>query len=134
MRRHVRKRSYAPEAHGPGLAHDRPALLACLAWLAYSSYSSPRLQIQSKSTAISRTCQTLCAADCRTARCASQKHPLISHPLRHSLAIEVFQQRNRVLAGDAGEVFERGDVQLRGLALLRHYQLAQPFQRVAMKH
>src|ERR1035438_872373 len=63
-----------------------------------------------------------------------QDDPLIPHPPRHSLAVEVFEQRYRILARHPEQVLEVSYVQLGGLCLLRDYSLAQGLERRAMKH
>src|SRR5208282_768680 len=49
----------------------------------------------------------------------SQNHPLISYASRHSLAIQIFEQWNRVLAADSRQIFEVGDVNFRRSGLER---------------
>jgi len=44
---------------------------------------------------------------------ALQDHSLISHPARHVLTVEIFQQRDRVFPGYAGHVLEAGHIDLR---------------------
>src|ERR1700752_99610 len=39
-----------------------------------------------------------------------QNHSLVAHPLGHALAIEIFEQRDRVLAAYAGEFLEFADI------------------------
>ena len=47
-----------------------------------------------------------------------QNYPLVAHTARDPLAIQIFQQRNRILAGYAKQVFEVADVELGGFRLL----------------
>src|SRR6266403_2119873 len=63
-----------------------------------------------------------------------QNHPLIPHSLRHPLAIEVLQQRNRVLAAHASHFFELAYVDPGRLRLVPRNLLAQRVQRRLVKH
>src|ERR1039458_5688810 len=42
-----------------------------------------------------------------------ENHPLIPHAPRYPLAIQIFKQRNRILAADSRHIFEAGDINLR---------------------
>src|SRR5579863_10524477 len=64
---------------------------------------------------------------------ASQDHPLIAYSLRHPLPIQIFQQRNRILPADAGEVFEARHIQPRGEEFLRGQAFAKLGERGLME-
>src|SRR5581483_1408017 len=63
-----------------------------------------------------------------------QDHPFVAHALGHPLAIQIFKERDCVLARQAEQVFESGYVDPGRRALLRHDASTHLLQGVAVKH
>src|SRR3954464_2840361 len=64
----------------------------------------------------------------------SEDHSHIAHTASHAFAVEPLQQRDRVFAADAGQVFESRYVELVGAALLFGKRSLQSAERVAMEY
>src|SRR5437016_2808431 len=65
----------------------------------------------------------------------SQNHPPVAFPPRHSLTIEILEQRNRILSRNAGKFFERRHVDgsIRTPFCMLAQLLRQTVERAAME-
>src|SRR5713101_289304 len=74
-------------------------------------------------------------AESQSRRARLKDHALITHAPRHALAVQMLEQRDGILAADAGQLFERGDGQaVTALRLVRGQELAQACQRGLVKY
>src|SRR5712672_780788 len=63
----------------------------------------------------------------------SQHNPPVAFPPRNTLTVQIFQQRNRILARDTGQLFESSDVNLAMLRAVRAHLSGEIVQHRPMK-